>query len=91
VLERAIPGHWEFDLLVGRYSRSHLVTLVERHSRYLLALALTDARTSTVVAALTATVQDLPAAMRGSLTWDEVVPVFVEVEVAVPRLMPASR
>jgi IS30 family transposase len=52
VLERLLPGHREGDLLVGRYSRSHLVTLVERHSRYLLALALADARTSTVITAL---------------------------------------
>jgi IS30 family transposase len=49
----ANTGHWAGDLLVGRYSRGHLVTLVERHSRYLLVLALTDAKSSTVVAAPT--------------------------------------
>jgi IS30 family transposase len=70
VLDRSTPGHWEGDLLVGRYSRSHLVTLVERHSRYLLVLALSDAKSSTVVAALTAAFGDLPASMHGSLTWD---------------------
>jgi IS30 family transposase len=79
VLERTVPEHWAGDLLVGRYNRSHLVTLVERHSRYLFALALADARTSTVVAALTETFQDLPAAMRGSLTWDR------GIEIDVPR------
>jgi IS30 family transposase len=45
VLDRSVAGHWEGDLLVGRYGRSHLVTLVERHSRYLLALPVPDATT----------------------------------------------
>lgn len=70
VLDRKTPGHWEGDLIVGRYSRSHLVTLVERHSRYLLVLGLADARTATVVAALTSAFEELPVAMRRSLTWD---------------------
>jgi transposase, IS30 family len=55
---------------VGRYGRSHLVTLVERHSRYLVVLPLTDATTSTVVAAVTTAFQQLPPTMRRSLTWD---------------------
>lgn len=54
VLDRAIPGHWEGDLLVGRYGRSHLVTLAERHSRYLMVLPLPNATSSSVVAAVTA-------------------------------------
>jgi IS30 family transposase len=70
VLDRRVPGHWEGDLLVGRYGHSHLVTLVERHSRYLLVLPLTDATTTTVVAAVTAAVQQLPPIMRRSPTWD---------------------
>jgi len=56
--------------LVGRYGRSHMVTLVERHSRYLLVLPLLDATTRTVVAALMAAFQQLPPTMRRSLTWD---------------------
>jgi hypothetical protein len=70
VLDRTVPGHWEGDLLVGRYGRSHMVTLVERHSRYLLVLPLLDATTRTVVAALMAAFQQLPPTMRRSLTWD---------------------
>jgi transposase, IS30 family len=70
VLDRTVPGHWEGDLLVGRYGRSHMVTLVERHSRYLLVLPLLDATTRTVVAAVTAAFQQLRPTMRRSLTWD---------------------
>ena len=47
-----------------------MVTLVERHSRYLLVLPLLDATTRTVVAAVTAAFQQLPPTMRRSLTWD---------------------
>jgi IS30 family transposase len=50
-----------------------MVTLVERHSRYLLVLPLLDATTSTVVAAVTAAFQRLPPTMRRSLTWDRAV------------------
>lgn len=70
VLNRSVPGHWEGDLLVGRYGRSHLVTLVERHSRYLLVLPLSDATTTTVVTAVAAAFHQLPPIMRRSLTWD---------------------
>jgi IS30 family transposase len=58
------------DLLVRRYGRSHLITLVERHSRYLLVLPLPDARSSSVVAALTIAFGELPTTVRRSLTWD---------------------
>ena len=70
VADRAVPGHWEGDLLVGRYGRSHLVTLVERHSRYLLVLALPDARSSSVIAALVQAFRQLPEHMARTLTWD---------------------
>jgi len=70
VLDRSVAGHWEGDLLVGRYGRSHLVTLVERHSRYLLLLPVPDATTVTVVSAVARAFLELPEAMRGSLTWD---------------------
>jgi IS30 family transposase len=70
VLDRRNPGHWEGDLLVGRYGRSHLVTLVERHSRYLLVLPLTDATSPRVVSAVTDAFAALPEQMRRSLTWD---------------------
>ena len=70
VLDRRNCGHWEGDLLVGRHGRSHLITLVERHSRFLMVLPLPDASSTSVVAAVTATFLELPERMRGSLTWD---------------------
>jgi transposase, IS30 family len=70
VLDRREPGHWEGDLLVGRYGRSHLVTLVERHSRYLLVLPIKDAMSGTVISAVGEAFGRLPQTMRKSLTWD---------------------
>lgn len=71
VLDRRTPGHWEGDLVVGRYGRSHLATLVERHSRYLLVLPLPGgAGSHSVVGALTESFNQLPATLRRSLTWD---------------------
>ncbi len=68
--DRVAPGHWEGDLLVGRYGRSHLVTLVERHSRFLHVFAVADATTTTVVSAVARAFLELPQHMRRSLTWD---------------------
>lgn len=67
--DRAVPGHWEGDLLVGTH-RSFVATLVERHSRYVMLIKLPDKRTATVVTALTDLVQRLPTELRKSLTWD---------------------
>lgn len=67
VADRVVAGHWEGDLLVGRYGRSHLVTLVERHSRFLLVLPVPDTTTMTVVAAVTRAFLDLPECTRGLL------------------------
>lgn len=57
------------DLLVGRCGRSHLVTLVERHSRYLLVLPLNDATSATVITAVADAFALLPTTMRKTLTW----------------------
>jgi IS30 family transposase len=67
--ERAIPGHWEGDLLRGA-GNSHVVTLVERSSRFVTLIKVSGKDTGTVVAALSQHVQQLPAALRRSLTWD---------------------
>ena len=69
VEDRAIPGHWEGDLLRGARN-SHVATLVERHSRFCMLVKVAGKDTGTVVAALSQHVQQLPAALRRSLTWD---------------------
>src|SRR6266853_580602 len=69
VEDRAIPGHWEGDLLSGSRN-SHIVTLVERHSRFTTLIKVPSKDTAVVVAALTRRARKLPAALRHSLTWD---------------------
>jgi IS30 family transposase len=70
--DRAVPGHWEGDLIIGARGKSAVVTLAERSSRFCLILALPpgDHGAAAVSAALTARVTTLPAALRRSLTWD---------------------
>ena len=70
--DRAVPGHWEGDLIMGRNNRSCIGTLVERHSRYVMLLHLPGgAGTAEVIPALTAKIQQLPVELRKSLTWDQ--------------------
>ena len=69
VEDRAVPGHWEGDLLSGS-GNSHIVTLVERHSRFTTLIKVPSKDTAVVVAALTGHARKLPAALRRSLTWD---------------------
>ena len=69
VEDRAIPGHWEGDLLRGARN-SHVATLVERHSRFCMLVKVPGKDTATVVAALSRHVRQLPATLRRSLTWD---------------------
>jgi IS30 family transposase len=69
VEDRAIPGHWEGDLLAGT-SNSHIATLVERHLRFVILVKVPRKDTATVVAALSPHVRKLPASLRRSLTWD---------------------
>jgi IS30 family transposase len=69
VEDRAIPGHWEGDLLRGA-GNSHVATLVERHSRFCTLVKVPSKDTATVVVALIQHVRQLPAELRRSLTWD---------------------
>jgi IS30 family transposase len=69
IADRAIPGHWEGDL-IGGTKNSHIATLVERHSRFVMLVKVPGKDTATVIAALTQHVGKLPAALRRSLTWD---------------------
>src|ERR1700732_3795263 len=67
--DRAIPGHWEGDL-IGGTKNSHIATLVERHSRFVMLVKVSSKDTATVVATLSRHVRKLPASLRRSLTWD---------------------
>ena len=67
--DRALPGHWEGDLLAGG-KNSYIATLVERHSRFLMLIKVPSKDTAVVVAALSKRVRKLPATLRRSLTWD---------------------
>jgi len=67
VEDRAIPGHWEGDLLGGT-NHSHIAPLVERHSRFVALIKVPCKDSAAVVAALTQHVRKLPAHLRRSLT-----------------------
>jgi IS30 family transposase len=69
VEDRAIPGHWEGDLVEGSRG-TFIATLVERRSRFVILIKLSDKRTDAVVDALIRAVRKLPTALRKSLTWD---------------------
>ena len=70
--DRAVPGHWEGDLIIGAYSRSAIVTLVERSTRYVLLARIEGHHDApTTCAALTDIIGRLPEHLRRSLTWDQ--------------------
>lgn len=69
VKDRAIPGHWEGDLLAGG-KNSHIATLVERQSRFVMLVKVPGKDTGSVVTALVRQVKHLPAGLMSSLTWD---------------------
>ncbi|NOT33124.1 MAG: IS30 family transposase [Candidatus Eisenbacteria bacterium] len=69
IADRAIPGHWEGDLITGS-KNSHIATLVERHSRYTMLVKVKAKDTESVVAAVKKQITKLPAELRKTLTWD---------------------
>jgi IS30 family transposase len=72
VADRAVPGHWEGDLIMGKNNRSAVGTLVERSTRYLMLLHLPDGREALKVnEAMTHAIGALPADLVRSITWDQ--------------------
>ena len=69
VEDRAVPGHWEGDLLSGS-KNSYIATLVERHTRYVMLVKIANKDTHTVVSALITQAKTLPNELYKSLTWD---------------------
>jgi len=71
VEDRAVPGHWEGDLLLGARGRSAIVTLVERQTRYVLLARIGRDKTSPAVCqAIAEKILELPEQLTSSLTWD---------------------
>jgi IS30 family transposase len=68
--DRAVPGHWEGDLICGSRN-SYIATLAERRSRFAMLVKVANRETLTVVNALTELVQRLPEGLMSTLTWDQ--------------------
>lgn len=69
VEDRAVPGHWEGDLITGS-KNSHIATLVERQSRFTILVQVNGKDTESVVSALIREVNRLPESLKKTLTWD---------------------
>jgi IS30 family transposase len=70
--DRAVPGHWEGDLIEGRAGKSQIGTLVERTTRFTMLVPLPDGKSApAVAAALVPVIAGLPGALRRSLAWDQ--------------------
>jgi len=72
IADRAVPGHWEGDLIMGEANKTAIATLVERATRYTMLVHLPGGHTAEAVRdGLITTISTLPAHLRGSLTWDQ--------------------
>ncbi|WP_093801068.1 IS30 family transposase [Streptomyces sp. Wb2n-11] len=87
--DRAVPGHWEGDLIIGKAHKSAIGTLVERSSRFVTLVHLPDGRRpSQMRDALIETVSTLPAQLRRSLTWDQGSEMHLHTEFSIATDMP---
>jgi IS30 family transposase len=83
VADRAVPGHWEGDLLLGAVGQGAVITLVERRTRFVLLAPLPDQHTAlNLKTALTPLIAALPDALRRSLTWDRGTEMAAHAEIA---------
>jgi IS30 family transposase len=71
VEDRAVPGHWEGDLIVGARNGSQVGTLIERQSRYLMLLRLQERRAELLADRIADKIVELPMQLRRTLTWDQ--------------------
>jgi transposase, IS30 family len=82
--DRAVPGHWEGDLIDGKAGGSHIGTLVERTTRFAMLVPLPEGKSApAVAAALTPVIAGLPDALRRSLTWDQGKEMAMHAQIAV--------
>ena len=89
VEDRAVPGHWEGDLITGTENRSAIGTLVERSTRFTMLLHLPDDHGAFAVRdAIAATIATLPAALRLSLTWDQGIELSEHLQLTIDAELP---
>jgi IS30 family transposase len=87
--DRAVPGHWEGDLIIGKNGKSAIGTLVERTTRFVMLLHLPDRHGAEEVRdAMTSTIQSLPAALRRSVTWDQGIEMARHTEITLATQLP---
>ena len=82
--DRAVPGHWEGDMIEGKAGRSQIGTLVERATRYTMLVPLLDGKTAEAfAAAVTGVIAGLPDSLRRSLAWDQGKEMALHAQIAV--------
>ena len=82
--DRAVPGHWEGDMIEGRAGKSQIGTLAERTTRFTMLVPLPGGRSAAAMAAaLTPVIAGLPGALRRSLTWDQGKEMHAHAQIAV--------